>query len=458
MRRRKLLLNYLNIALISISLTLFTACNSSNYALSDEDSNIEDSSIGNFSGTVVDSYIKEASVCLDLNSDGSCSDELTTQTDANGKFSFTDITPNESSLIVIVSSGGVDTSTEKEFDGELKRVLDLSLTSEENDFIVSPFTDLVTYSFLDSQTKDKDSLSDAKSKVSDIFGITNKEIEEDPMKNKTLFMKSQLLQYTKFLIQTAAIKNSTTSLSDGKKLVLQNSIKEEILNWYSDIYKILITLEIVLDYHIPPNEQTFVIKQFEKLSDSLDSLSSNPELKIEHLSRLQKFIDIKMQEANDNLQTSDTNDTIEVIDINITVSSLTNTIFDSTDAVLDELACLETNNYNVIENSSLFLQTNSDKNETISLRSQYGSPYYNEVQLFYPNLQESKTFKKVIMFEENYYFVFDEAWINNTNNTIYIKTPQDENNAHSCYRFELNSTEPNDMVGTKVFSYSDIQQ
>jgi len=446
-----MLFNYLKITLISIIFTLFTACDSSNYTLSSEEFTADA-----FSGVVIDGYISDATVCLDLNSDGSCSDELTTQTDINGQFSFSDLTPNEDSLIVVVSTGGIDTSTEKEFDGELKRVVDLSLVANGDEVIVSPFTDLAALHFLNSTTKDSIALSDAQAKVSTIFGITNAEIDEDPMKNITLFMKSQLLQYTKFLIQTAAIKNSSTTLSDGKKSILQNEIKEEILNWYSDINKILLTLEIVLDYYIPENEKTFIINQFENLDDSLGTLSLDPKLKIEHLSRLQKLIDVKMQAANDKLQISDQNETIEVIDMNITVDLLTDTAFDTTDATLDENACLESDNYNMISNSSLFHSTTNDDNETIFLRSEY-TGIYNEVELFYPELQESKTFEKVILFEDNYYFVFDEAWLNNSNNTVYIKLPKDENNLHSCYRFELNSTEPSDIIGTKVFSYSNIQ-
>ena len=445
------MLNCLKVILTSIIFTLFTACNSSNYTLGSE----QVTSSNSITGVVVDGYINAATVCLDLNNDGSCSDNFTTQTDITGKFTFSDFTPNEDSLIVVASTGGIDTSTEKEFDGELKRVVDLSSITEESEIIVSPFTDLAALHFLNSTTKNIVAFSDAQNKVSTIFGITNAEITQDPMQNTTLFMKSQLLQYTKFLIQTAAIKNSNTTLSDGKKLILQNEIKEEILNWYSDINKILLTLEIVLDYYIPENQKTFIIEQFDKLHTSLDTLSQDSELKIEHLDRLQKLIDIKMQEANDKLQISDSNGTIEVVDINITVDSLTDTPFDTADAIFDENACLESNNYNMISNSSLFPSTANDANETIFLRSDF-TGIYNEVELFYPKLQENKTLQKVILFEDNYYFVFDEAWINNSNNTVYIKLPKDENLLHSCYRFELNSTEPSDIVGKKVFSYSNI--
>ena len=39
----------------------------------------------------------------------------------------------------------------------------------------------------------------------------------------------------------------------------------------------------------------------------------------------------------------------------------------------------------------------------------------------YTNLQEVKTDSKVVVFGDNYYFAFDEAWLNNYNNTIYVK-------------------------------------
>ena len=163
-------MNYLKIALISIIFTLFTACDSSNYTLSDEESSGDKFTTEGLTGVVVDGYISDATVCLDVNSDGSCTDELTTQTDINGQFSFSDLTPNEDSLIVVVSSGGIDTSTDKEFDGELKRVVDLSLVANGDEVIVSPFTDLAALHFLNSTTKDSIALSDAQAKVSTIFG------------------------------------------------------------------------------------------------------------------------------------------------------------------------------------------------------------------------------------------------------------------------------------------------
>jgi len=70
-----------------------------------------------FSGIGIDGILMNSQVCIDANSDGVCnSGEVTTQTDADGKFTFAAGSPTGP----LILSGGIDKSTGETFKGILK--------------------------------------------------------------------------------------------------------------------------------------------------------------------------------------------------------------------------------------------------------------------------------------------------------------------------------------------------
>ena len=84
-----------------------------------------ESSTHTTNGVAEDGYIKDATVCLDINSNNICdANEPSTKTANDGKFSLTssDIT-GEYPIIIY---GGIDTATDKKFVGILKNIVVLS--------------------------------------------------------------------------------------------------------------------------------------------------------------------------------------------------------------------------------------------------------------------------------------------------------------------------------------------
>ncbi|QSZ40608.1 hypothetical protein GJV85_00230 [Sulfurimonas aquatica] len=449
--------NIMKTILTFLLLLLLNACGASNYKATD--SNTTSVHTTNINGIVVDGYISGATVCIDTNNDALCSSsEPSTTTDSNGNFSFKAISLEEDSIISLISFGGIDTSTNLDHKGELKRVLNSSTLSNNPSVVVSPMTDLVAMSVLNSQNIDILTLHDAVVTISSLLEVTAAQIDQDPMKDIKLFAKSQEIQHTKLMIETAIEKNENPSFTKPTDFSLEEFIKDEMIQQNLNINNILIASEINLDMSIPQNEKIYVVAQIQELQTTLNTLAQDTSLDIANLNRLQESILNKQTEANQKLVNSSDITEITVVSMEITNDTITQSDFDTTDAILDNKACKETN-YNILTNDNLALQKSDDLSNGISIRSEYKDAINinnSEVKLFYPDLQNTKTESNVVFFETDYYFVFNKAWVNNIDKTIYLMTPKDIDGLHKCYRYELNSENSNEITATKVYSYADI--
>ena len=443
---------YIKIALLSTFVFLLTACNSSDYK--------SQSSSNTLHGVVVDGYINSSHVCLDINANGKCdSNEPETSTDSNGVFQFQNLESSLSGFVPIIASYGIDTSTQKSFLGEIKNILDLSQLNEDTTIVISPLTDLIATAFLASDQNQSFALQQAKTRTSDVLGIAPSDLNSDPMKNITIFSKSQEIQHTKHLIETSAKKSKSQTLTPTQEKDLQTKIKKELLNQNFNLTRVLIAMEVYLHTTIPENEKNFIIAQLSELKNSLNTLSQDTSLDIDNLNRLQKSIDLKQEQAIEQLLDANATTTLNVVAIDETTESITKSIFNREDALLDENACKMSQSYNMLAHSSFAVDKSEDSANGISLVSEYprGDAVKNsEVQIYYPNLQTAKSFDDTIVFQESYYFVFDKSWLQNSERTIYIRTPQAEDGLYSCYRFELNFSTATNVKGTKVFRYQDI--
>ncbi len=450
------MLSHIKITIIGIFSFLLVACDDSEYAA------LETGTIVN--GTVVDGYIDNATVCLDINKNNICDDsEPTTNSDENGLFKFTNVILEESSFIPIIAYGGIDTATDKNFDGQLRTILDTSNISENS--IVSPLTDLVTQAFLDTDMNSSDTLNNVKTEVANIFSIPRAEIEKDPMKDITLFIKTQELQHSKDMIQKVLEKNIQEDMSIDDKRILQENIKKKLLEIEMKTADIdtmtYIFTTLVYDITVPMNQIIFANGQLEEVSRILNSLLQETSLNIGKLDQLQNLIYNEQTKGIDNLVNSDSEDEIEIVKIEIPEDSIPKTIFNTDDAILDEQACLPTNSYNFIESSNSGLI--SDFTSGISLSSGYEKTTEfpdSSVKIFYPKIDErllnlttetQDVYKKNNNATYDYYFVFNKAWIKNENNIVYILTPQRGTIKPICYRYELNDTVKYDTEGTKVY-------
>ncbi|MEA2100107.1 MAG: hypothetical protein U9P72_08255 [Campylobacterota bacterium] len=145
-------------------------------------------------------------------------------------------------------------------------------------------------------------------------------------------------------------------------------------------------------------------------------------------------------------------------DENETVPPSTESDFDMQDAILDEKACGAFTGFLTMKDNSFDPEGFYDNENGITLGSSYPmsfNPIDTEVVLFYPTLNRSKNDVFTTIYEENYYISFDQAWVGNTDRTVYVKTPQLEetDNKYGCYRYELNSVNSN-INGVKVYRFN----
>lgn len=446
------MLKFIKILVLISTIFVFSACQSSDY--------ISEETSLTLNGVVDDGYISAATVCLDVNLNNRCDEnEPSTTSDAHGLFSLSNINTSTQSLLPLLAYGGVDTSTKKAFQDHFKAIVDLSNITSHTFLMLSPFSDLVAVSFLNTDANSSAQLESAKTVVADALGLTTLDLNKDPMKNINLFVKSQELQHTKRLLKASFVKNSKTPVSSEKVLLLEKRIKQELVNQNLNLTRVLIALEVYLETTIPENEKTFITAQITELKNKLSELSQDTSLAVDNLNRLQKSIDTKQSEAIKLLNDANSSTPLNVIPIDTTTESITQSIFDTTDALLDEQACSQTNDYNMLSHSALQVEKSEDRTNGIAIASEYPKGKTlddSQVQIFYPMLESTLTSESVIVFQDHYYFVFDKSWIKNSNRTVYIRTPKDENDLYSCYRFELNFSTSTSVNGTKVFRYSDI--
>ena len=72
----------------------------------------------------------------------------------------------------------------------------------------------------------------------------------------------------------------------------------------------------------------------------------------------------------------------------------------------------------------------------------------SEIMLFHPIVLENPLvvgLTDILVITPDYSFSYDRAWVQNSNRTIYIRSPLDDNDNYECYRYELNSTSASDM-------------
>jgi len=431
------------IALFSI---FFIACNSSEYIADSEDNNI--------SGVLVDGYISDATICIDLNANGICdSNDSITKSDTNGLFSINNLSLDPDTIFSIIAYGGVDNATQKEFTGVLKTTIDSSKL--ESDITISPITDIITTTFLNSDNNTSLNLQNIKQIFSNSLDIDPEIVDKDPLKNKQLFIIAQEIEYTKYLLESLFIKNF--DLNDSNESIeinfLRDKIKLQILTQELKINQSIIVLESEFHLQIPENEKTFIIEQFDELKRVLTDNTENMLLNITNLNNLQKSIENKHTDIIKKLLDSNNSDLIDIVTIDTDDILLTKNIFYSSDAEFDSQACLETESYNKLSSSNN--STINDNKNGVSITSEYENNS-SLLSLYYPNLKFDLSNETTTIFKQNYYFQFDNNWQYNDNRYIYIQTPPDDMGEESCYKFELNSTINNQTDGIKVYRYSEI--
>ena len=303
--------NYIQKLLILLISFIFTSCGGG-----EEVDSGTTTTLKFISGKIIDGYIKEAEVCLDLNTNGICEDdEPRTYSLNDGSYSFTTNLNNSTNVIAIISKGGIDISTNKPYLGELKNIVEITSTSENINATLNTFSDLQASDYISK--KDLTSSNSLKNKITTVFSISN--LQSDAMQDKHVFIKAQVLEHIKSILEVSILKVKSTSLSDEEKRVLRNNIKYSIIknilsttNYTLDVNNIITTLENDLSITIPQNEKTFIINQVSKTKSILQNITLSNSILISQLSTIQLELYNGLQNVYTKLNSASSDTVLEV--------------------------------------------------------------------------------------------------------------------------------------------------
>jgi hypothetical protein len=188
------------------------------------------------SGYAIDGYLKNSTVCLDINDNSKCDiGEDSTTTNENGYFSFTPTTDSTNKSILVV--GGTDIATSKIFSGTIKKVVDSSV--DKSNVLITPITTLIHNTY-----KKGNSLSNARQTIATALGLDISKIDGNPMIDKDIFAKTQkIIQSANILVKN--IESDSTKNSDAFNHIIDNITDSIITENNFDISQVITKLESV---------------------------------------------------------------------------------------------------------------------------------------------------------------------------------------------------------------------
>lgn len=287
-------------------------------------------SLSSYSGSVIDGYISGATVCLDLNLNGTCdTGEPSAQTDANGGYSF-DVTEADQShanfdVAPIIASGGTDIDTGKAFEGKLEAPKDEAGTN------LTPITTLISKMVTadtDTSTTIEEKVAAKKAAVEKVLGISNANADFIQAGDKDLNKAALQIQKTVELLAQAANDGNTAQddvmekvietiadkieelkdETDTTKLNVSNVIDETITEASTEGSKIRTLTGTVLT--------TNVTDEIKKVSDNIDTAFDNMQLGTdESFEDLVDKIIVLVEEQVNDLEEAIENDTEVTLDI-----------------------------------------------------------------------------------------------------------------------------------------------
>ena len=114
----------------------------------------------------------------------------------------------------------------------------------------------------------------------------------------------------------------------------------------------------------------------------------------------------------------------------------------------DPQACRATNGYSLIKDNSFDPSGYTDNANGIKVTSFFPKTFIassSEVKLFHPGLDGELKDNLILLFEAKYSFSYDESWLTNSNNVIYIDTALYTSGNSYCFRYQLDSTDRNQI-------------
>lgn len=409
-----------------------------NTTIPDSNTTISDDINVSFDGVVVDGYISNALVCIDLNLNETCDlGEPQTTTNENGIFSFSSATLKKDILYTVISSGGIDTFSKLTYSGELKNIIvpnDINNSST----VISTLTDLMSIDFLKKDIKDKSALDLSISTFSQKMGITATELLSDVALTKKLFTKAVYIEHIKRF--TELIVGNTTSRDVIKKAILS----QILYSGYDSLSIPYILNEVEIDLGVSTLSNRAMVEDIlADIKTVLDNMEASTEIITITLPRLQNLLEEKLDVVyvQENYEA-----------LLLSVEDVTYSKYDSESAIYDMNAC-EVNNVNtnvLTDSNETGTPRQSDTLNGLTVESNDGN-----VSLIYQDLDVEASLDNVLVPDTNGYFSFsfNEAWISK-NTSIYIESPNNKGGL-SCYLVDLNTALPGSIEFQKVFKYTD---
>ena len=255
-------------------------------------------------GVLVDGYIKGATVCLDSNKDGKCvKGEMQTTTNDKGEFSL-DIKVKKGESYILIGAGGVDTATGEVFTHTYKASIDSSKVIARSVYLVNitPLSTLVSNIYVKKIAVDLSyGLDKVINLVASSIGVANDKLLSDPLKDSTVFKKTQIILQTVSIISASIqIDNTKENVKKAFDFVLDSLSASVGANRHRgklDVSALANTLG-KLNFNnktiiITPNVQNLAIKNIENISKQIDALGKNT-IDISKLTALQKTIQVEV--------------------------------------------------------------------------------------------------------------------------------------------------------------------
>lgn len=202
----------------------------------------EKKEIVQFSGKVIDGYISNADVFIDLNNNGVMDgDEPSTTSDENGSYSFDE--EIKSGNYKVIAQNGTDEFTGKLFTGKLIAVLETDDIIDSENIIVSPISTLVAEKYFENSAI---SLEEAKKDISDSLNITstNDILTTDFIEKEdtNLFIANQNVMEA---IETlSALASKSENIDDGYGTAINTILETGSLDSTTNMNKISEILEV----------------------------------------------------------------------------------------------------------------------------------------------------------------------------------------------------------------------
>lgn len=330
--------------LIFFALFLISCDSPASTSSVDNQTDVNVTKIISFNGRVVDGYVSGAVVCADLNLNTLCDlNESTAATSTTGYYTFSNLDVSGRDFISLMAKNGTDTATNKPFEGEIRKIVSLSSFSAASMQYVTPLTDLVATSFLNTTAKNAAALQSATNNVFVAYPVGESlsvaYISESPMSYVGVFGVSQEIQQTKLLMEEVALKTKGTSLTSLELKQLRREIKQAITEQIAtdktkNFANMVTRLESIASISIAENVKTFFTAQMANIEFGIDSFAQkgthNPDpenkLTIENLNSYQVALESMMDNIVVVLDSSyDSNATIGALAVDIDIFTDTNT-------------------------------------------------------------------------------------------------------------------------------------